>query len=131
MICTDFEFEGDLHTVRYKDRPQEMDALFIVEQEYWVTFKLDGKDCEYGVAEGTTTDLASIPKVVPRWIVQQLGPHIEAAVVHDRLCIDQAPWDSQTAANIFLAGMIAGRTPAWKARSMYEAVYYFGPQWGY
>ena len=62
-------------------------------------------------------------------LIQVLGPHIEAAVVHDRLCQDRGPWSSRVAADIFLAGMAAADVPLIRRNLMYRAVVMFGPQW--
>ncbi len=80
-------------------------------------------------------------------LISKLGPHIEAAIVHDRLCIDKgfaAPGytlaediyngrlfkvSSETAAAIFLEAMLCGGTPRFLAEAMHKAVVDFGPQW--
>ena len=60
-------------------------SLFIVDQPLVVTFKMDGIGCRLDVRHDWPTDLASIPRGVPRWIVEKVGPHVEAAVVHEQL----------------------------------------------
>ena len=42
------------------------------------------------IDSGFITDLASVPKVVPRWVVDvATGPTRLAAIVHDALCVDK------------------------------------------
>ena len=122
---SDFQFIEDLHLIRYRG---DSGKLFFLEQPYRVFFRLDSVPEIYTVPAGTWTDFASIPRGVQN-IVQVLGPHIEAAVVHDRLCQDRKPWSSRVAADIFLAGMTAAEVPLIRRNLMYRAVVMFGPQW--
>lgn len=103
-------------------------ALFYVTKPYTVEFRLDGQPIIYTVPAETATDFASIPRVVQS-LVQVLGPHIEAAIVHDRLCIDRYPYSSQVSAEIFLAAMEAANVKPWRREAMFQAVWHFGPQW--
>ena len=121
-----FQFLYDLHLVRKRDGDK---ALFYVSKPYTVAFWLDRNITVFTVPEGTWTDFASIPKIVPRFIVDKLGPHIEAAVIHDYMCQIKGPWDSRTAADIFLAAMLAAGTPVGQAHLMHKAVVMFGPKW--
>lgn len=125
MRVTDFRYVEPLAVFR---KIEGSGKLFWVLDDYSVEFKLDGELVVYTVPAGTATDFASIPRVVQN-LVQVLGPHVEAAVVHDRLCVDRGPWSSKVAAEIFLAGMIAADVLPWRRQAMYQAVYYFGPQW--
>lgn len=138
----------DLYLVRYKVRPPSSSALLYVQRDFRVQFKLDNVPWTYVVPAGTPTDFASIPQFAQS-LVSKLGPHIEAAVVHDRLCIDKgfaAPgydkfWNtgdwasarfkvsSETAAAIFLEAMLCGGTPRYLAEAMHRAVVDFGPRW--
>ena len=126
MKVDHFTYLYDLHLVRKRDGDK---YLFYVSKPYTVVFWLDGVITSFTVPAGTWTDLASIPKIVPRWIVDKLGPHIEAAVVHDYMCQIKGPWDSATAAEIFRAGMEAGGVNAAQRALMYNAVALFGPRW--
>lgn len=125
-IVTDFRYLDDLHLVRFRSGDGR---LFMLSHEYRVSFRLDGIEAVYTVPAGTKTDLASIPRFVPRAIAEKVDKHIESAVVHDRQCQDLGPWDSVTAAKIFNEGMRAARVPAWRRNVMYRAVLYFGPKW--
>ena len=125
MRVTDFRYTEDLHLVRHR---QGEGHLFYLAKPYRVAFKLDGEWTSWTVHEGTATDFASIPKAVPRWIVDKLGPHVEAAVVHDDLCYCH-PWDYKVAAEVFLAAMAAANVPEVTRNLMYRAVLIGGPRW--
>lgn len=125
-MISNFEYIDDLHLVRWK---QGSGKLFVLNRAYSVYFEKDGKPIFYTVPRGMETDLASIPVVVPKWIAQKVDRHIEAAVVHDHMCVIKGPWDSETAAEVFNAGMLAANVPDWRRVAMYQAVKQFGPQW--
>lgn len=124
-MITDFEYIDDLHLLRRKHGGGN---LFVVSVPYAVGFKIDGIDESVTVPSGMKTDLASIPKIVPKWVAEKLDGHLEAAVVHDFLCIEQL-WTSEIAAEIFLAGMVAAGVGKIKRNYMYRAVKWFGPKW--
>jgi len=124
---SDFRFLTDLHLVRFRNGSG---CLFVLQREYRVGFTLDGLREIYTVPAGMETDLASIPDVIPKWIAKKVDSHIEAAIVHDKMCIDRGPWSSEIAADIFKAAMLAAGVPSWRAGIMYTAVRNFGPQWG-
>ena len=127
VAITEFRFLTDLHLVRFRTGSGK---LFIVQREYRVAFSVDGLHHIYTVPAGTKTDLASIPDCVPKWVAKKVDNHIEAAIVHDRMCIDEGPFSSTVAADIFHAAMLAGGVPSWRANAMWFAVDKFGPQWG-
>ena len=120
---TDFEYLDDLHLVRNK---QGDGKLFYLDREYSVRFMMDDEPIIYTVPKETWTDFASIPRFFARYI-ETLGPHIEAAVVHDHIC-QTRPWTSDIAADIFYAGLLAADAP--KAWQMWKAVKWAGPSWG-
>lgn len=124
-VVSDFRFVEPLCVHR---KLEGNGALFYVTQDYTVEFKIDGEPVTYTVPAETPTDFASIPRIVQN-LVQVLGPHIEAAVVHDHLCIRRGPWSSRVAADIFLAAMEAAGVEYWKRTAMHRAVVRFGPQW--
>lgn len=124
-IVTDFRYLDDLHLVRFRSGDGK---LFMLSHEYRVSFRLDGIETVYTVPAGTKTDLASIPKFVPRAIAEKVDKHIEAAVVHDLMCVKR-PYTSAIAADVFDAGMLAAGVPAWRRKLMAQAVRMFGPQW--
>ena len=87
---TNFEYKSPLvlyrsiETVQYRGGKE--DADYIVALPYTVSFKLDGKTRSLTVPKGMLTDLASVPSLA-RSIIGRVGPHLEAAIVHDFLYI--------------------------------------------
>lgn len=132
MRVSDFGYLEDLHLVRRKTGEG---GHFLVERDYRCAFRLDSRDIIYTVPAGTKTDLASIPRFA-QGIVEKLGAHIEAAVVHDRLCIDKGVirpdliLTSEEAADVFNEAMKTARVPDDTRDLMYCAVLWFGPRWG-
>jgi hypothetical protein len=124
-IITNFVFADDLWL--FRNRESGNDALFILGVAYRAMFDMDGVTHTVTVPPGFQTDFASIPRVFQN-VITKLGPHIEAAVVHDYLCVTK-PWTSEVAADIFYAGMLAGGTPKRTAWIMWKAVCWGGPQW--
>ena len=59
-------------------------ASYIVAEPYTVTYLVDGRRHELTVPAGMLTDLASVPRAA-RNVVGRVGPHLEAAIVHDYL----------------------------------------------
>ena len=126
MRVTNFRYIEPLFLARY---PVAVTGIFVVAEDYTVAFDIDGKPATYTVPAHTPTDLASIPRIVPRFIAEKVNGHIEAAVVHDRLCLDRGPYTSDEAAAIFEAAMLAAHVPAWRRKMMVTAVRKFGPKW--
>jgi hypothetical protein len=132
-IITNFVFADALHLVR--GREGKHGVHFILSVAYRAMFDIDididgvtkSVTKTITVPPGFATDFASIPRMF-QGIVQKLGPHIEAAVVHDYLCVDK-PWTSKVAADVFYAGMLAGGTPKRLAWVMWKAVCWGGPRW--
>ena len=62
------------------------EASYITLAPYTVDFLVDGVRQEVTVPAGMLTDLTSAPRLV-RNIVGRVGPHLEAAIVHDYLYI--------------------------------------------
>jgi len=135
----DFTFHTDLHLVRYRDglnpppsgnyEKVSVKTLLFLEKDYIVSFILDGEPIRYTVLSGMSTDFASIPDFVPKWIAKKVDAHIEAAIVHDHMCQAET-FNYKTAADVFYAAMIAGGTPKWRAKAMRLAVVLGGPKWG-
>lgn len=128
----------DLHLLRWRLRPANVAAQFQVARDFRVQFALDDVKYIMTVPNGMLTDLASIPQVAQA-MISKLGPHIEAAVVHDYLCVRGGDFEdaahvrhhvsSETAADIFHVAMLAGGTNPQEAVLMALAVKAFGPQW--
>jgi len=78
---------------------------------------------------GSMVDGASIPKVA--WSViggPFEGKYRDSSVIHDVGCkTKKQPWELVHKA--FYTGMLASGVDATKAKTMYAAVYHFGPRW--
>jgi Protein of unknown function (DUF1353) len=61
-------------------------ADYVVSDDYRVRYQLDGAAREITVPAGMLTDLVSVPWFA-RWLVDRVGPYLEAAIVHDFLYI--------------------------------------------
>ena len=89
LNITRFVYGTPLHLCRCIDavqRRQGGDADYIVSRTYTVRFRYDDADREIAVPEGMVTDLTSVPRIA-RIFVGRVGPHLEAAIVHDFLYI--------------------------------------------
>jgi hypothetical protein len=83
----------------------------------------------WDVPPGAVTDGASIPRVF--WIIAAPfeGKYRDAAVVHDYFCVSKShPWSDTHL--MFYRAMRASGVDELTAKTMYGAVYYFGPRWG-
>jgi Protein of unknown function (DUF1353) len=90
---------------------------------------VDPRDREWSVPAGTTTDGASVPQFF--WIAFPpfTGKYRTAAVVHDYYCqVRTHPW--RDTHEVFYSAMRAAGVSEITAKSMYAAVYSFGPRWG-
>lgn len=81
-----FRYSSDLHLMRLKERLPEIgpEKQYIVATEYKVCFRLNGEPRSVTVPKGMLSDLTSVPRLF-RGIVGRVGPHLEAAIVHDYL----------------------------------------------
>ncbi|WP_162917630.1 DUF1353 domain-containing protein [Dongia deserti] len=133
----DFVYETPLWLTRgiaaVKARSGE-DADYVVGQPYTIRYRRKGEGWRrITVPEGLTTDLASVPRFI-RPLIDRVGPHLEASIVHDYLYVAwqdierYEPWerDRAFADALFLAGMAAARVPRWKRWTIYGAVRLFG-----
>jgi hypothetical protein len=62
------------------------DTDYVLSDDYRVRYRLDGEAREITVPAGMLTDLVSVPWFA-RWLVDRVGPCLEAAIVHDFLYI--------------------------------------------
>ena len=85
---TGFRYACPLHVMRPAERLPDIhpEQQYIVAEDYTIHYTLDGKEEALTVPGGTLTDLASVPRFL-RWYVGRVGPHLEAAVVHDYLYV--------------------------------------------
>lgn len=136
------EYISDFALVRFFEPIQtgiNRDALYIVERNYTINYKLKGDPTPHSITvpAGMLTDLASVPRIL-RWFLGRVGPHLEAAIVHDFLYA-AVRWGKEIKNNkhkrkfadqIFLVGMReAGINPI-KAWTIYLAVRAFGRIFG-
>ena len=126
-----FSYESDLHLLRLRRGLPGIrrEAQYIVAQPYPVSFKLDdeGTRRNITVPKGMLTNLASVPCPL-RWYAGRVGPHLEAAIVHDFLYmawqdLDIRPTRSMRrfADRMMLAAMLAAGMCS-KAYSIYSGV---------
>ncbi len=64
----------------------ERNACYMTLADYTVDFMVGGDRREITVPKGMLTDLTSVPQLF-RNIIGRVGPHLEAAIVHDYLYI--------------------------------------------
>lgn len=110
------------------------DADYIVGADYAITYRLNGQEERtVTVPRGMLTDLVSVPPVFRSW-VGRVGPHLEAAIVHDYLYI---AWqdadggvprrqDRRFADQLFLKAMRAAKVSRVASWTIYGAVRLFG-----
>ena len=114
------KFEGEL-VVQFL--PAETNVIL---QEP-ITF-IDSKGERWPVPADFKTDGASVPRFA--WVAFPpfAGLYIKAAVVHDHYCVSRdRPWRSVH--RMFYEAMLAAGVESLQARTMYAAVYAFGPRW--
>jgi hypothetical protein len=110
------------------------DANFIVAAPYRISYRLAGDPADkkryIEVPRGMLTDLSSVPWY-GRWWISQVGPHLEASIIHDFLYV---AWqdlpdrkrprsaDRLFADKVLHAGMIDAEVSAVKRAIIYLAV---------
>ena len=86
----EFSYDSDLHLLRLSDGLPGIprSAQYIVGEPYTVSFRLDTEKVRRSITvpKGMLTDLASVPRCF-RWYAGRVGPHLEAAIVHDFLYV--------------------------------------------
>ena len=87
---SEFRYESDLNLLRLRCRLPGIrrEAQYILAKPYRVSFELDNEGTRRTiiVPTGMLTDLASVPRPF-RWYAGRVGPHLEAAIVHDFLYV--------------------------------------------
>jgi len=90
---------------------------------------IDPAESEWRAPAGSVVDGASIPKFA--WSViggPFEGKYRNASVIHDVACRERKrPWEAVH--ETFYNGMRASGVDSLRARTMYAAVYHFGPRW--
>lgn len=111
------------------------DADYVVGAPYRVRYRLAGETAwgSVKVPAGLTTDLSSVPR--PVWsLINRVGPHLEASIVHDWLYVawqdvpgrGARPEDRRFADDLFLALMKEAKVGWLKRQAIYRAVRLFG-----
>ena len=118
----EFIYETDLVILRMREScpmGADREADYIVAAPYRVSFMAGGERREITVPKGMLTDLTSVPRPF-RWLVERVGPHLEAAIVHDFLFIAwqdvgrEATRDDWLFANrVMIEGMKTARIRPW------------------
>lgn len=134
----DVIFETPLRLMRAEQAivAGEREAEYIVSADYTISYALaDAPDerLRLTVPRGMLTDLASVPRFA-RIVVGRVGPHLEAAIVHDWLFIAWQRLDGREARRVdfdfanamMLAVMEAASVPRWKRGLIFRAVQWFG-----
>jgi hypothetical protein len=90
---------------------------------------IDPAQHEWLAPAGSIVDGASIPQFAWSIIGGPFeGKYRDASVIHDVACQQKIrPWADVHLA--FYYAMLANRVESWKAKTMYAAVYHFGPRW--
>ena len=90
---------------------------------------IDPNSTEWVAPAGSIVDGASIPQLAWSLIGGPFeGKYRNASVIHDVACGQKArPWE--LVHETFYFAMLASGVSIWKAKTMYAAVYHFGPRW--
>lgn len=121
-------------------RDKEKDADYIVAADYKVRYRLDDdpQDRFVTAPQGMLTDLASAPWFA-RAVIDKVGPHLEASIIHDFLYI---AWqdvdgrgaraeDREFADKLMRAAMVEAKVNPIKRGIIYFAVRSFVGRWVY
>ncbi len=115
----DGRFEGELVFRMVGSRKFEILEEFIY---------IDPNGVRWPVPRGAKTDCASVPRWA-WWIFPPCaGSHLKAAVVHDYYCETKSrPWE--VVHRVFYDALLSAGVDSLSAKTMYAAVYRFGPKW--
>jgi hypothetical protein len=81
--------ESDLMIARPRTRlrpDEDRETEYVLARDFTVLFDVDGKPWRVTAPAGMLTDLAT-SKWFTRPVLGRVGPHLEAAILHDYLCI--------------------------------------------
>ena len=137
----DFTYHDDLHLARKINAVRRRagdDADYVVAKDYQATITFtepgapDESELTITVPKGMLTDLCSVPRPV-WWIVNRVGPHLEASITHDWLYVAWQvekiePTDEMKkfADDVFLAAMEKANVGGIKRWAIHRAVHLFG-----
>ncbi len=133
---TAFSYDTDLELTRSIEAVQVRkgeDAEYVVSEDYKVSFALDAERRTIVVPRGMLTDLSSVPRIT-RPIIDRVGPHLEASIVHDFLYVawQDIPGhgarddDRRFADELFKVAMAEAEVHSVKRWLIYQAVAAFG-----
>ena len=89
---------------------------------------VDPLGVRWKVPKGTKTDGASVPRWAWSVFPPFAGKHLKAAVVHDYYCqVKNKPWAAVH--RVFYDALKTAGVDWLSAKTMYAAVYRFGPKW--
>lgn len=114
------QFIGDLNLLQLSDGETfEVRSRFVY---------VDASGQRWPVPQGSRTDCASVPRAAWSIFPPCRGKHLKAAVVHDYYCdTRRKPWNAVH--RMFYDALRAAGVGDLAAKTMYAAVYYFGPRW--
>ena len=117
-----FRYDADLVILRMREAcpmGADREADYIVAAPYSISFGPQDDRRTITVPRGMLTDLTSVPRPF-RWLVERVGPHLEAAIVHDYLFVAWQDTDRGAlredwlyANRVMVAGMRAARIRPW------------------
>lgn len=137
---TEFVYESRLVLAREPEALEDAaraKVSYIVDEDYTVSYKVDGERRSLTVPRGMLTDLASVPSVA-RSIIGRVGPHLEASIVHDYLYVAWQLFDGREprkvdyrfANEVMYAGMRAADC-SWLQRTAVKVAFGMpGISWG-
>lgn len=129
---TEFEYLDPLVLVRLKDAVKNNNGKssnYLVGEDYRVRLKVNGDEKVITVPMGMMTDLASVPALF-RSFIGRVGPHLEAAIVHDFLYSAWQDFEDMTPTKnmrkfsdeVMRVAMLSARVAGWKVFLIYKAL---------
>ena len=91
--------------------------LWVVHERFFCAWKI----YNLTIPKGFETDLASIPRGL-RWLIPQVGKHIQPAIVHDYIYSGKTFLSRKQADDLFLDAMKAVGVSWWKRQLMHKGV---------
>ncbi len=112
--------------IRIEPNPSDTDKSMLVGRDF--SF-IDSRGVTWTAHKGDITNGASIPNIFKIIIGGSYQmPYLPASVLHDIYCVSRVrPW--RDTANMFYEALYTNGVFIAKARTMWLAVYLFGPHW--
>lgn len=138
-VMSDFEYRSHLHLTRSSEAVETRrgeDAKYVLSKKYVASVKIVSTDGPFWhkieVPQGYMSDLTSVPRPA-RSIVSRVGPHLEAAILHDWLydACDVYGWKpkpymKEFADSVMKIAMKHARVRKWRISVTYRAVHWWG-----